>query len=33
VAAGVSGTVAEIPLANAEFAERDAVLIWIRENP
>jgi acetyl-CoA carboxylase biotin carboxyl carrier protein len=33
VAAGVSGTVAEIPLANAEFAERDAVLMWIREDP
>jgi acetyl-CoA carboxylase biotin carboxyl carrier protein len=32
VAAGVSGTVAEIPLANAEFAERDAVLMWIRED-
>jgi acetyl-CoA carboxylase biotin carboxyl carrier protein len=33
VPAGVSGTVAEIPLANAEFAERDAVLMWIREAP
>jgi acetyl-CoA carboxylase biotin carboxyl carrier protein len=33
VAAGVGGTVAEIPVANAEFAERDAVLMWIRANP
>ena len=33
VAAGVSGTVAEILVANAEFAERDAVLIWIQEDP
>jgi len=33
VPAGVSGTVAEILLANAEFAERDAVLMWIREDP
>jgi acetyl-CoA carboxylase biotin carboxyl carrier protein len=33
VAAGVSGTVAEILLANAEFAERDAVLMRIREDP
>jgi acetyl-CoA carboxylase biotin carboxyl carrier protein len=32
VAAGVSGTVAEILVANAEFAERDAVLIWIQED-
>jgi acetyl-CoA carboxylase biotin carboxyl carrier protein len=32
VPAGVSGTVAEIPVANAEFAERDAVLMWIRED-
>jgi acetyl-CoA carboxylase biotin carboxyl carrier protein len=32
VAAEVSGTVAEILLANAEFAERDAVLMWIRED-
>ena len=33
VPAGVSGTVAEILLANAEFAERDTVLMWIREDP
>jgi acetyl-CoA carboxylase biotin carboxyl carrier protein len=33
VPSGVSGTVAEILLANAEFAERDAVLMWIREDP
>ena len=33
VPAGVSGTVAEILLANAEFAERDAVLMWIQEDP
>ena len=32
VAAGVSGTVTEILLANAEFAEQDAVLMRIREN-
>ena len=32
VPAGVSGTVALIPLANAQFAERGAVLIWIRED-
>jgi acetyl-CoA carboxylase biotin carboxyl carrier protein len=32
VAAGVSGAVAEILLANAESAERDAVLMWIRED-
>jgi acetyl-CoA carboxylase biotin carboxyl carrier protein len=32
VAAGVSGTITEIPVANAEFAERDAVLMWIRED-
>ncbi len=33
VAAGVSGTVAEILLANAEFTERDTALMWIREDP
>jgi acetyl-CoA carboxylase biotin carboxyl carrier protein len=33
VPAGVGGTVAEIPLANAAFAERDAVLMWIQEDP
>jgi acetyl-CoA carboxylase biotin carboxyl carrier protein len=33
VAAGVSGTVAEILLGNAEFAERGAVLMWIRQDP
>ena len=33
VPAGVGGTVAEILLANAEFAERDAVLMRIREDP
>jgi acetyl-CoA carboxylase biotin carboxyl carrier protein len=33
VAAGASGTVAEIPAGNAEFADRDAVLVWIREDP
>jgi len=33
VPAGVSGAVAEIALANAEFAERDAVLMWIQEDP
>jgi acetyl-CoA carboxylase biotin carboxyl carrier protein len=32
VAAGVSGTVTEILLANAEFAEQGAVLMRIREN-
>jgi acetyl-CoA carboxylase biotin carboxyl carrier protein len=32
VPAGVSGTVAQIPLANAQFTERGAVLIWIREH-
>jgi len=31
VSAGVRGTVADIPLGNAEFAERDAVLMIIRE--
>lgn len=31
VAAGGAGTVAEIPVGNAEFAERDTVLVWIRE--
>jgi acetyl-CoA carboxylase biotin carboxyl carrier protein len=30
VSAGVRGTVSEILVANAEFAERDAVLMWIR---
>jgi acetyl-CoA carboxylase biotin carboxyl carrier protein len=33
VSAGVRGTVAEILVANAEFAERDAVLMLIREDP
>ena len=33
VPAGAGGTVAEILLANAEFAERDAVLMRIREDP
>jgi acetyl-CoA carboxylase biotin carboxyl carrier protein len=33
VAAGVAGTVAEIAVGNAEFAERDTVLVWIREQP
>ena len=33
VAAGAAGTVAEIPVGNAEFAERGAVLVWIREDP
>ncbi len=33
VPAGVAGTVAEIVLANAGFAERDAVLMRIREEP
>lgn len=32
VAAGVTGTVAEILLANAQFAEQGAVLMWIRED-
>jgi acetyl-CoA carboxylase biotin carboxyl carrier protein len=30
VSAGARGTVEQIPLANAQFAERDAVLMWIR---
>jgi acetyl-CoA carboxylase biotin carboxyl carrier protein len=30
VSAGVRGTVAEILVANAEFAERDAVLMWVK---
>jgi acetyl-CoA carboxylase biotin carboxyl carrier protein len=33
VSAGTHGTVEQIPLANAQFAERDAVLMWIREDP
>jgi acetyl-CoA carboxylase biotin carboxyl carrier protein len=33
VPAGAGGTVAEILLGNAEFAERDAVLMRIREDP
>jgi acetyl-CoA carboxylase biotin carboxyl carrier protein len=33
VCAGARGTVAEILLANAQFAERDAALMWIREEP
>jgi acetyl-CoA carboxylase biotin carboxyl carrier protein len=33
VCAGVRGTVAEILLANAQFAERDTALMWIREDP
>jgi acetyl-CoA carboxylase biotin carboxyl carrier protein len=33
VSAGVRGTVAEILVANADFAERDAVLMIIREDP
>jgi acetyl-CoA carboxylase biotin carboxyl carrier protein len=33
VYAGVRGTVAEILLANAQPAEQDAALMWIRENP
>jgi acetyl-CoA carboxylase biotin carboxyl carrier protein len=33
VSAGVRGTVAEILVANAEFAERDTVLMLIREDP
>jgi acetyl-CoA carboxylase biotin carboxyl carrier protein len=32
VSAGARGTVEQIPLANAQFAERDAVLMWIRED-
>jgi len=32
VSAGVSGTVAEILLANAQFAEQGAVLMRIRED-
>ena len=32
VAAGASGTVTEILLANAEFAEQGTVLMRIREN-
>jgi acetyl-CoA carboxylase biotin carboxyl carrier protein len=31
VSAGARGTVEQIPLANAQFTERDAVLMWIRE--
>lgn len=33
VSAGARGTVEQIPVANAQFAERDAVLMWIREDP
>jgi len=33
VCAGARGTVAEILLANAQFAERDTALMWIREDP
>jgi acetyl-CoA carboxylase biotin carboxyl carrier protein len=33
VYAGARGTVAQILLANAQFAERDTALIWIREEP
>ena len=33
VCAGVRGTVAQILLANAQFAERDTALMWIREDP
>lgn len=33
VSAGARGLVEQIPLANAQFAERDAVLMWIREDP
>jgi acetyl-CoA carboxylase biotin carboxyl carrier protein len=33
VSAGVRGTVTEILLENAEFAERDAVLMLIRQEP
>ncbi len=32
VSAGTRGTVGQIPVANAQFAERDAVLMWIRED-
>ena len=32
VCAGVRGTVAQILLGNAQFAERDAALMWIRED-
>jgi len=32
VSAGVRGTVAEILLENAEFADRDTALMWIRED-
>ena len=32
VSAGAHGTVELIPLANAQFAERGAVLMWIRED-
>jgi acetyl-CoA carboxylase biotin carboxyl carrier protein len=33
VCAGARGAVAEILLANAQFAERDTALMWIREEP
>jgi acetyl-CoA carboxylase biotin carboxyl carrier protein len=33
VYAGARGTVAQILLANAQFAERDTALMWIREEP
>ena len=33
VCAGARGTVAEILLANAQFAERGTALMWIREDP
>jgi acetyl-CoA carboxylase biotin carboxyl carrier protein len=33
VCAGARGTVAEILLANAQFAERDTALMWILEDP
>ena len=33
VCAGVRGTVAEILLADAQPAEQDAALMWIREDP
>jgi acetyl-CoA carboxylase biotin carboxyl carrier protein len=33
VCAGIRGTVAEILLTNAEPAEQDAALMWIREDP
>jgi acetyl-CoA carboxylase biotin carboxyl carrier protein len=33
VCAGARGTVAEILLANAQFAGRDTALMWIREEP